>query len=185
MTTHSEPPDIQADLKGVIERALQQDYEARSSPDGPITGNSYQSVVLGDTTRAGFRSDRHEFLDRLDLRGKSTRPGLEPWGVGPCRPAARGGHRRRLPVRRLFRRYRQPRECVQPYVASLLFPARYRGSIELRRAVRHQLAFSVFTFIRPVLDVIAERTKHALVIETHKLGQPRKRLSAPRPKHFP
>ncbi len=187
MTTEYGPQDIQAELKAIIERALQQDYEARSSPDGPITGNSYQSIVLGDAPRAGFRSDRHEFLDRLDLGGKKVLDLGSNLGELSRAARQRGAaivdgfeyDAFFVDVANLVNAYNHTSR-VSFFQRDIGDPSSYVEQYDIT------LAFSVFTFIRPVLSVIAERTRHALVIETHKLeGNLESDYLLPVQKHFP
>src|SRR4051812_27103984 len=63
-------PTVKPELRHLIMRALEVHYTSESSVDKQQTGNHYQSVTLGKTRTSGFRTDRHEFLDKINFQGK-------------------------------------------------------------------------------------------------------------------
>ena len=164
------PPDVRGDIKNLIEHGLQKEYSSRSSPDGPITGNSYQSILLGDTTRDGFRSDRRPFLDQIDLMGKNVLDLGSNLGELSRAARERGAavvdgfeyDRFFLDIANLVNAYNRTTR-VSFFQRDISDASSYREHYDI------VLAFSVFTFINPVLGAIAKRTRHAIVIETHKL----------------
>jgi 2-polyprenyl-3-methyl-5-hydroxy-6-metoxy-1,4-benzoquinol methylase len=63
------PPTLKPALRRLILEALARDYISISGHDSIETGNHYQSLVLGDTRTAGFRTDRGPILDRINFSG--------------------------------------------------------------------------------------------------------------------
>ena len=65
-------PSLQSALEKVITDAVSVPYVARSVRDGIRTGNSYQTIALGEGRKTAGRQNRMDRLGAIDFRGKSV-----------------------------------------------------------------------------------------------------------------
>jgi SAM-dependent methyltransferase len=164
-----EIPTVKQELRELILDALKRAYSS-SGKDGIETGNHYQSVMLGGEHTNGFRSDRAEFLDQIDFRGKRVLDLGANLGELSRAARARGaGLVDGLEYDPFFVEVAQMLNAynattgVSFYERDITDPAIYREHYDV------VLAFSVFTYIGGVLERLTEVTDEALVLETHKL----------------
>lgn len=159
-------------LRALITTALELDYVSESCRGGIQTGNHYQSVRLGDTRTAGFRTDREQLLDRIDFRGRTV---LDLGSnLGELSRAAR----ERGAARVLGVEYDEFFVAIARAVTLL----NDIEEVEFRQGdiadpdvyVEHfdiVLAFSVFQYVGGVIDHVCRVTDELLVVETHKLEE--------------
>lgn len=156
-------------VKELILGALKIDYISESCQDAIKTGNHYQSLVLGDSTTEGFRSERAEFLDRIDFRGKKVLDLGSNLGEMSRGARARGA---RLVDGFEYDPYfveiadlvnvHNELDRVSFYRRDITDPSIYGERYDL------VLVMSVFIYAGKVIDRLAEITD-VLVVETHKL----------------
>ncbi|HEY3020352.1 MAG TPA: class I SAM-dependent methyltransferase [Solirubrobacteraceae bacterium] len=176
-----------ARLEELIRAALRADYTSASCKDGIETGNHYQSVRLGDTRTEGFRTDRRDFLDLVDFRGRAVLDLGSNLGELSRSARARGA----------------VEVCGIEYDPWFLTVARainvfngvtgvrfVRGDITDPTTLEGEfdivLAFAVFTYIEDVLARVAEVTRELLLLETHNLdGNLERDYLAPTTRWFP
>ena len=178
--------DFDAELKDVLLAALDEQYSSVSPQDGIITGNHYQSVVLGDTRTSGFRTDRERVLDRIDFTGKKVLDLGSNLGE-----LSRGARERGA---RLVDGYEYDPYFVR--VANLISALNGVTRVSFARrdiaelATYDQrydivLAFAVFAYISGAIPRIA-KFADVLVFETHKLdGDFEEHYVRPIAKFFP
>lgn len=163
-------PTTREALRQLILDSLERRYTSESSKSGIKTGNHYQSVKLGDQRTAGFRADRGSFLDRINFSGRHV---LDLGSnLGEISRAARD----RGAV--LVDGWEYDPYFVE--VARLINA--YNGTTRVS-FVEHDitdgriysepydivLAFSVFEYLRDIVEKVASVTDGALVLETHRL----------------
>jgi hypothetical protein len=162
-------PTTKPELKKLILEALRLGYTS-TGKDNIATGNHYQSLNLGGERTDGFRGDRDVFLDQIDFKGKRV---LDLGSnLGEISRAARNRGARLVDgleydpffveVAQLLNAY-DGTSGVSFYERDITDPDVYQDRYDL------VLAFSVFTYIHPILKRLAEITDEALVVETHKL----------------
>jgi SAM-dependent methyltransferase len=163
-------PTITQELHDTIVRALHEPYISESCQDGIQTGNHYQSIRLGDTETIGFRSDREGILDSIDFESRSVLDLGSNLGE-LSRSARRRGAR-------LVDGYEYDPFFVEMANAVNAFNSTTRVSFFERDITDPSiysesydivLAFSVFIYVGPIMDVIAQVTRELLVLETHRL----------------
>jgi SAM-dependent methyltransferase len=176
-----------AALRELIETALGLNYISESGRGGIQTGNHYQSVRLGDARTAGFRSDRREFLDRIDFRGRSVLDLGANLGEMSRAACERGAARVVaieyddffVAVARAINLLNghEPIEVRQGDVGD---PAAFDEPFDI------VLAFSVYQYIGPVIEAVSSIAAELLVVETHKLeGNLASHYMAPISRHLP
>jgi SAM-dependent methyltransferase len=178
--------DFEKDLKEVLRGALDEQYNSVSPQDGIITGNHYQSVVLGDTRTSGFRTDRERVLDRIDFTEKKVLDLGSNLGELSRAARARGA--------RLVDGYEYDPYFVR--VANLInalngvtrvsFARRDIADLETYdQRYDIVLAFAVFAYISGAIPRISKYAD-VLVFETHKLdGDFEEHYVRPISKFFP
>ncbi len=167
MTT---PPTVKPDLEDLIRRGLTASYTSESCADGIETGNHYQSVSFGNDVSPGFRSERREYLDRIFFTGKRVLDLGSNLGELSRYARARGAtlvdgfefDPYFVELANLLNAYNGTTR-VSFYERDITDPDTYREPYHI------VLAFSVFIYIRDLLDAIASITNEILVLETHKL----------------
>src|SRR5205823_8004349 len=119
---------------------------------------------------AGFRSDRAGFLDQIDFRGRRVLDLGSNLGEISRAVRARGAVQvDGYEYDRFFVELAQAIDAyngttrVSVYERDITNPGVYDERYDI------VLAFSVFTYIKPVLQRLAEITNVALIVETHKL----------------
>ena len=178
--------DFETDLKDVLLAALDEQYNSVSPQDGIITGNHYQSVMLGHTRTSGFRTDRERVLDRINFSEKKVLDLGSNLGELSRAARARGA--------RLVDGYE-----FDPYfvrVANLIsalngvtrvsFARRDIANLETYdQRYDIVLAFAVFAYISGAIPRIS-KFANVLVFETHKLdGDFEEHYVRPISKYFP
>lgn len=163
-------PSIRDKLKDLILRSLSVSYLSRSCKDGIQTGNHYQSITLDGIKTTGFRTDRREFLNQLDLEGKRVLDLGSNLGEISRAARERGAYLVDglesdpyfIEIANLINAYSRVTR-VSFYQRDITQPSAYGEHYDV------VLAFSVFTYIQSVLPRIAEITDQLFVLETHKL----------------
>jgi SAM-dependent methyltransferase len=166
-----EPPSVKDELKDLILNSLRAKYVSKSSKDGIRTGNHYQSVTLGETQTSGFRTNRSQFLDQIDFKGKKVLDLGSNLGEISRAARARGAclvdgfeyDPFFIEIANLINAYSGVTR-VSFYRRDITDPSIYGEHYDI------VLAFSVFTYVRSVLHKIAESTEQMLVLETHKVN---------------
>jgi SAM-dependent methyltransferase len=163
-------PEIKPRLKDLILEALAADYISESCQDAIQTGNHYQSIRLGDEDTTGFRSDRQEFLDRISFTDRTV---LDLGSnLGEVSRSARRRGARLVDGFEYDPFFVDIANAVNAYngmtrvsfsQTDITDPSVYVESYDI------VLAFSVFIYIRPLIDVIARITNELMVLETHRL----------------
>jgi len=165
-----EIPTLKSELKQLILDGLKRRYVSVSGDDSIETGNHYQSVTLGDERTSGFRSDRAEFLDRIDFQGKRV---LDLGSnLGEMSRAARARGAALVDGYEYDPFFVEIAQLVNAYNGTTRVSFHQRDITKAETYVEHYdivLAFSVFTYVHRVLDRVTEMTDEVLVIETHKL----------------
>ena len=164
-----EIPTIKPALKRLILEALGVGYSS-AGKDNIATGNHYQSLTLGDERTAGFRTDRNPFLDQIDFRGKRV---LDLGSnLGEISRAARARGAALVDGYEYDPFFVEMAQVLDAYNGTTGVSFFQRDITDPEIYVDHYdlvLAFSVFTYIHPVLERLAGITDEALVVETHKL----------------
>jgi SAM-dependent methyltransferase len=158
------------ELKDLILRSLDVNYISESCKDSIQTGNHYQSVTLGDIQTTGFRTDRKAFLDQIDFQGRKVLDLGSNLGEISRAARTRGAHlvdgfeydKYFLEIANLVNAYNGVTR-VSFYQCDITDPSVYGERYDI------VLAFSVFTYVHPVLEQIAAITNQLFVVETHKL----------------
>jgi hypothetical protein len=167
----SEPsPTLRLRLKELIVDSLNQHYISQSSKDGIPTGNHYQSVRLGDHHTQGFRTPRSAFLDQIAFAEKKVLDLGSNLGEISRGARARGAclvdgfelDPYFIEIANAVNAYNNVTR-VSFYEKDIGDAASYTDHYDIL------LAFSVFPFIRPILDQLHRVTDDLLIIETHKL----------------
>jgi SAM-dependent methyltransferase len=163
-------PTIAPQLRELIMGGLGEQYISESCQDSIQTGNHYQSIRLRDEETVGFRSDREEILDRIPFAGRSVLDLGSNLGEISRGARARGA--------RLVDGYEYDPFFVELANAINAFNATTRVSFYEKDITDPRvyaegydivLAFSVFIYIGPIIDVISRVTGEVLVLETHRL----------------
>ncbi len=164
------PPSIKDGLKDLIREGLAVDYVSKSCLHGLQTGNHYQTVTLDGVASNGFRSRREHVIDRVIFEGKRVLDLGSNLGELSRAARARGAY--------LVDGWEYDSYFIE--LANLINAANDVTRVSFferditRRSIYAQnydvvLAFSVFPYIEPVLDALANVTKDLLILETHKL----------------
>ena len=163
-------PSTKPVLKQVILDALAAKYTSESCQDGIKTGNSYQTLRLGDDVTAGFRGSRDSMLSRVRFGGQKVLDLGSNLGE----------------LSRYARRRGADRVDGLEYEAYFVEIANLANAYNDVSRVSFQqgditdtglclepydivLGFSVFTYLSRVLSQVASVTRKLLIIETHKL----------------
>ena len=163
-------PTVKEELRHLILRALEVHYTSESSVDKQQTGNHYQSVTLGKMRTKGFRTDRHEFLDKINFQGKRV---LDlGCNLGEMSRSARDfgatwvdGYEYDpyfVDIARLVNVHNDV-TGVAIYQGDVSDASLYRSHYDI------VLAFSVWVYIMYVIEKVAAITDRVLLFETHKL----------------
>jgi SAM-dependent methyltransferase len=163
-------PSIKEQTKELILDSLKLNYNSVSCKDNIVAGNHYQSVLLGTTETRGFRTSRAEFLDQIQFEGSKVLDLGSNLGEISRAARARGAYLVDgfeydpffIEVASLVNAYNNTTR-VSFYQRDITNPSIYTEHYNI------VLAFSVFTFIRSVLDQIAAITDKLFILETHKL----------------
>jgi SAM-dependent methyltransferase len=170
MKKMAEIPSTKPHVRELILRSIGAPYVSESCHNGIKTGNNYQSLTLDDVQTTGFRTPRAEFLDRIEFRGKRVLDLGSNFGELSRAARARGAafvdgieqDRYFLEIANLVNAYNGVTR-VSFHHGDITSPNLYSEHYDI------VLAFSVFTYLRSVLDRIAGITDQVLILETHKL----------------
>jgi 2-polyprenyl-3-methyl-5-hydroxy-6-metoxy-1,4-benzoquinol methylase len=165
-------PTIVPELRDIVLGALGLPYMSESCKDGVKTGNHYQSVTLGGRTTEGFRSQRTELFDAIAFHGKEV---LDLGSnLGELSRAARN-RGARLVDGYEFDPFFIEVACainaanrttrVSFFERDITDPSAYEDQFDI------VLAFSVWHYVGPIVDVLAQITRELLVVETHRLEE--------------
>jgi SAM-dependent methyltransferase len=162
--------NIKKEFKDLILRSLSANYVGESCKDGITTLNHYQSVALGEIQTAGVRTDRSKFLDQIDFQGKRVLDLGSNLGElsraarvrGACLVDGLEYDQYFVEIANLINAYNETTR-VSFYRGDITDPLVYDEHYDI------VLAFSVFIYIRPVLQQIASITDQLLLLETHRL----------------
>lgn len=163
-------PTIKPELRELILKALKLNYLSVSCKDAVQTGNAYQSLSLGDTSTAGFRTSRMEVLDQIDFGGKTVLDLGSNLGEISRSVRERGAtlvdgfeyDSYFVEIANLANAFNDVTR-VSFYQRDVTDPAIYKEHYDI------VLAFSVFHYASTVLTQLAEITDELFVLETHKL----------------
>jgi 2-polyprenyl-3-methyl-5-hydroxy-6-metoxy-1,4-benzoquinol methylase len=161
---------VKDNLRELILKSLSTNYISESCKDSIQTENHYQSVTLENTRTAGVRTYRGGFLDQLDLQGKKVLDLGSNLGEMSRAARARGAYlvdgfeydQYFVDIANLVNAFNRTTR-VSFYQRDITEASAYGEHYDV------VLAFSVFIYIRPVLQQIARVTDHLLILETHKL----------------
>lgn len=167
----SEFPTVQPQLRRLIMDGLSAPYMSESCQDATVTGNHYQSVLLGEERTQGFRTAREGFFDRIDFVERTVLDLGSNLGELSREARRRGatlvdGYEYDgyfIELANLINAYNGTTR-VSFSASDITDPRIYTGSYDI------VLAFAVFNYIGAVLDRVAEVTDGVLVIETHALN---------------
>jgi hypothetical protein len=160
---------VRDEIKDLVLSAVGVQYISESCQDAIKTGNHYQSLTLGDASTQGFRTERAEFLDRIDFRGKKVLDLGSNLGEMSRGARARGA--------RLVDGFE-----YDPYFVEIAGLVNVHNNVSRVSFYRRDmtdssiygepydivLVLSVFIYAGKVVDRLAEVTD-LLVLETHKL----------------
>jgi SAM-dependent methyltransferase len=168
--TEVEAPTIKVAIKKVILDALAKGYTSLSNKDGIATGNRYQSVTLGDEHTTGFRSQREGFLDQINFRDKRVLDLGANLGEISRAARARGaaivdgfeydGYF--LEIANAINVYNDVTH-VSFFRRDITDPTIYGEHYDI------VVAFSVFIYLRDLVDKLRDITDGVLLLETHRL----------------
>lgn len=162
-------PGTHAQLEELINWCLGLDYTSKSCKDEIQTGNHYQSVRLGDKKTRGFRTDRAEFLDRVDFRSRKVLDLGSNLGEVSRAARTRGAEivdgfeydHFFVEVAQLLNAYNATTR-VSFFQRDITDDASYGEEYDL------VLALAVWTYVAPKLHLISKMTD-VLLVETHSL----------------
>lgn len=164
-------PSTKASLEVFIQECLKLDYVSTSCKDDIQTGNHYQSVQLGASRTAGFRSDRTQFLDRIDFVGKKVLDLGSNLGELSRDVRARGADI--VDGFEYDSFFIQVAQLLNAYHSSTRVSFYHRDITdeESYRKERYDvvMAFSVWTYVQSRLDSLSN-ISDVLVVETHNLN---------------
>ena len=164
-------PTVKPALRRLILDAIGLPYSSVSCMEDIETGNHYQSVTLRDEHTAGFRSDRDGFLDQINFRGKRV---LDLGAnLGEISRAARARGAALVDGYEYDPFFVELANALNGYNGTTRVSFHERDITDVtvyRERYDIVLAFSVFSYIHPILYRLAEMTNEALVLETHKLN---------------
>jgi SAM-dependent methyltransferase len=165
-----EVPTIRDDVAELLRRGLSKQYISESCQDAIETGNHSQSVELGGAVSEGFRSSRSDLLDRIDFEGRSVLDLGSNLGEMSRGARQRGAY--------MVDGYEYDAYFVE--MANLLNA--YHGTTRVSfyerditdasiytEAYDIVMALSVFIYARPVMETLANITRDAFVLETHRI----------------
>ena len=158
------------ELREVIMRGLERDYISESCQDAIETGNHYQSVRLGDEQTQGFRSLRIDILDEIAFAGHSV---LDLGSnLGELSRAARDRGAVLVDGLEYDSYFVEMANLINAYNGTTRVSF-YQRDITDRSVYGEKydivLALAVFVYIRPLMEVIAEVAREALILETHRI----------------
>jgi hypothetical protein len=162
--------EIDDRLEQLIVSLLDAKYVGESCKAGIQTGNKYQPVKLRETIIEGFRTDRAHILDQIDFAGKNVLDLGSNLGELSRDARSRGaslvdGYEYDaffLRLANLINAYNLTTR-VSFHQRDITDPSIYTEPYDV------VLAFSVFSYVSPVMDRIADITRDVLILETHKL----------------
>ena len=173
----TDTPSIKGQLKNVIVKALRVNYDSQIGK----RGNRYQTVILGDVEVHGQRTDRSEILDQISFEGKKV---LDlGCNFGQISRAARSRGAYLVDGYEIDPFFLEIAHAVSAYEEDTRVSFYQRDIANPLSYVEHYdivLALSVWAFLSPSLDKVAEITEQLLIVETHELGQ-----NPPRADHCP
>lgn len=163
-------PTVRDEVVEVLRSGLSKQYISESCQDAIETGNHYQSVELGGAVSEGFRSSRSDLMDRIGFEGRKVLDLGSNLGE-----MSRGARQRGASLVDGFE--------YDPFfveMANLLNA--YHGSTRVSFYERDitdasiyteeydiVMALSVFIYARPVMPTLANITRDAFVLETHRI----------------
>jgi SAM-dependent methyltransferase len=162
-------PSVRGQLEDLIQWCLGLDYVSQSCKDGIQTGNHYQSVRLGATSTSGFRTDRSQFLNKINFQSKWVLDLGSNLGELSRAARARGAELVDgfeydpffIEVAHLLNAYNSTSR-VSFLQRDITQEATYRGRYDI------VMAFAVWTYVAPMLQAIS-RITDVLLLETHNL----------------
>ena len=163
-------PTTREALKRLILDSLERHYTSESSKAGIKTGNHYQSVKLGDELTAGFRSGRGRFLDRIDFKDRKV---LDlGCNLGEISREARERGAALVDGWEFDSYFVEVARLINAYNGTTRVSFAERDVTDASiytEAYDIVLAFSVYEYLRDVIEKVAGITRGALVLETHRL----------------
>jgi SAM-dependent methyltransferase len=161
---------LKKELKHILFRSLGASYVSGKVTDGTKTGHHYQSVSLGEIQAARFLTAQSRFLDQIDFEGKKVLDLGSNLGEVSRAARLRGAYlvdgfeydKYFLQTAELINAYNDVTR-VSFYQRDIRDPSVYDEEYDV------VLAFSVFTYLRSVLEQVAAITRELFVLETHKL----------------
>jgi hypothetical protein len=165
-----EVPSLKGELRDLIARYLELYYVSESCKDGIKTENRYQPISVGELETPGVRSSRSEILDRIVFAQKTVLDLGSNLGELSRAARARGAALVDglefdpffVELATALNLYGQVTR-VSYYRRDITDPSTYQDHYDV------VLAFSVFVYIEPVLDRLAQVTDELFVLETHRL----------------
>jgi SAM-dependent methyltransferase len=163
-------PTIAPQLHSLILDGLAEPYVSESCQDAIPTDNHYQSVTLGSNITPGFRSVRYELMNQIAFAG-STVLDLGS-NLGELSRAARAQGASLVDGFEFDPFFVEIANAVNAYNGTtrvsfyerdITSPATYEERYDI------VLAFSVYVYIKPLLNLVAGITGELLVLETHAL----------------
>ena len=163
-------PTTREALKRLILDSLERRYTSESSKAGIKTGNHYQSIKLDGELTGGFRSDRAALLDRIEFAGKRV---LDLGAnLGEISRAARERGADVVDGWEYDPYFVEVARLVNAYNGTTRVSFFERDITDARIYHEHYdvvLAFSVFEYLRGIVETLAAITDGAIVLETHRL----------------
>lgn len=163
-------PTMRDEMAELLRQGLSKEYISESCQDAIETGNHYQSVELGGRVSEGFRSSRSDLLDRIEFKGKKV------LDLGSNLGEMSRGARERgatlvdgfeydpyfVEMANLLNAYHGTTR-VSFYGRDITDAAIYTETYDI------VMALSVFIYARPVMETLANITRQAFVLETHRI----------------
>jgi len=165
----ADPPSAKGQLAELIRSCLNLNYISKSCQNEIETGNHYQSVRLGDVKTSGFRTDRSEFLDKINFNSTRVLDLGSNLGEMSRTVRDRGADivdgfeydHFFIEIAQLLNAYNSTTR-VSFFQRDITNEASYGGQYDI------VMAFAVWTYVGPKLGLIAQMTD-VLLLETHNL----------------
>jgi 2-polyprenyl-3-methyl-5-hydroxy-6-metoxy-1,4-benzoquinol methylase len=170
LSAPADAPSVRGALRELIVSALEAPYMSHSCLDEVETGNHYQSVLLGEERTSGFRTPREELLSAIPFAGRTVVDLGSNLGELSRFARAQGatlvdGHEYDpyfVELAQLINAYNGTTR-VSFHRSDITRPSLYTETYDIT------LAFSVFIYVRDVMEQIAATTRELLVLETHRI----------------
>lgn len=162
---------LQKEIADLLQLYLEQKAVSQSSVAGnTVTGNAYQTVMLGDVVINGFRETRSELLAGLDIRGKAVADLGSNLGE-VSRDLSRGGAIL-VDAYEYDAFFTQLARYITAY--NCLYNVQHIQADISKEGFIHQkydisLSLSTFAYVSPNIDYILSNTNEAFILETHEI----------------